>query len=98
MVAFWIKTRVLNRESKRNAIASDFFGFYEVLEKGQEKRKRNGKKGKTGLNACMRNACTGVYVMRMRANSINGKESQENFVEKIFKTFVDSVCRIVYHV
>lgn len=30
-------------------------------------------------------ACTGVHVMRVRANSINWKKSQENFAEKILK-------------
>lgn len=41
MVAFWIKSRVLNRESKRNATVSDFLGFYEVFRK--KKEKENGK-------------------------------------------------------
>lgn len=39
----------------------------------------------------MRVTCVGACVMCMRANSINGKESQENFAEKIFKIFVDTV-------
>ena len=44
------------------------------------------------VQVCMRNvcacdvyACTGVYVMRMRADNTSCEKSQENFAEKIFK-------------
>lgn len=52
MVAFERKSRVLSRETKRNAIESVFLGFYEKKEKGG---KETGKE--KGLNVC-----TGVYV------------------------------------
>ena len=35
--------------------------------------------------ACDVYACTGVYVMRMRADNTSCEKSQENFAEKIFK-------------
>lgn len=35
--------------------------------------------------ACDVYVCTGVYVMRMRADNTSCEKSQENFAEKIFK-------------
>lgn len=45
----------------------------------------------------MRDVCAGAYV-RMRAYSTLFEKSQDNFAEKIFKFFVDTFYRIVYHV
>ena len=49
---------------------------------------------RAGVYACVMR----VYVMRVRADNTSGGKSQENFAEKLFKIFVDTLCEILYHV
>lgn len=70
--------------------------LWTILGGFKRKREKNGKRDrKRKWFKCVYRC---VCMMCVRANSIVFGKSQENFVEKIFKIFVDTFWEFLYHV